>query len=358
MLTSSPPRSHLTLRCALRAASLTALVCLLAHACACASRSPAKPDALNATIAPADGTGLQIITWTLDNTSTLVVPTSSNTPAAVAPRMQEAWELGGMLIARIRATDIPAIVQSAVLTTPPQQQLLAFSPLRSEAMRGDATAYDLLRLDSGTMPLRNAAARMLVRAWPVPDMPATQPSDAPQIDAAQATSRPPTALGSAVHVELVPQVLSLTRPRRIGLEPIDNSPEAQGVVLSRLVLETTLREGEALIVYPAKAPAPSQAVRMRTKAEDATVPAPQRAPRRSRQSDDATQPNATQPETSPDTLVVEAEEAGPAIPTAEGLPTFGDALLTDALALPTQGTRRVLIIIPKPPATYSLLRPR
>ncbi len=344
MPTSSLPRSHLTLRRALRAASLTALACLLAHTSACASRSTAQPDALGATIAPADGTGLQIITWTLDNTSTLVVPTSSDTPAAVAPRMQEAWELGGMLIARIRATDIPAIAQSAVLTTPPQQQLLAFSPLRSEAMRGDATAYDLLRLDTGTMPLRNAAARMLIRAWPVPDMPAAQTADAA-----------PAPLGSAVHVELVPQVLSLTRPRRIGLDPIDNSPEAQGVVLTRLVLETTLREGEALIVYPANAPAPTQAVRMRTKTEDATVPAPQPAPRRPRaDTDNADAPPTTQP----DTLVVEAEEAGPAIPTAESLPTFGDALLTDALALPTQGTRRVLIIIPKPPATYSLLRPR
>jgi hypothetical protein len=330
---------------ALRAAALIALSTALLHITACASRTPAPGSnaAPGASLPAADGTGLQIITWTIDNTSTLTVPAANET-AAVAPRMQEAWQTANMLIARVRVSDVEAIARSVALTTPPQQQLLAFSPLRSEAMRGDATAYDLLRLESGTMPLRNAAARMLIRGWPVPSLPA-------QIDATTA----PSPLRSAVHIELVPQVLSLTRPRRTGLEPIDNSPESQGVVLSRLVLETTLLEGEALIIYPAQAPTPSEATRMRTQAENANVPAPQPAPRRPRV--DTDNPDAP-PTTQPDTLVVEAEEAGPAIPTAESLPTFGDALLTDALAMPIQGTRRVLIIIPKPPATYSLLRPR
>jgi hypothetical protein len=330
---------------ALRAAALIALSTALLHITACASRTPAPGSnaAPGASLPAADGTGLQIITWTIDNTSTLTVPAANET-AAVAPRMQEAWQSANMLIARVRVSDVEAIARSVALTTPPQQQLLAFSPLRSEAMRGDATAYDLLRLESGTMPLRNAAARMLIRGWPVPSLPA-------QIDATTA----PSPLRSAVHIELVPQVLSLTRPRRTGLEPIDNSPESQGVVLSRLVLETTLLEGEALIIYPAQAPTPSEATRMRTQAENANVPAPQPAPRRPSAGTD--NPDAP-PTTQPDTLVVEAEEAGPAIPTAESLPTFGDALLTDALATPIQGTRRVLIIIPKPPATYSLLRPR
>lgn len=345
MLTPPPSRSSSPLRHALRVACLVTLACLLAHAPACAGRKPSQPQGLDASIPAADGTGLQIITWTIDSASIFAVPpTSATVPTAVAPRTQQTWELSGMLVARVRASDIPALTQSVTLTTPPQQQLLAFSPLRSEAIRGDTTAYDLLRLDSGTMPLRNAAARMLVRAWPVPDMPAAQPSDAA-----------PASLRSAVHVELVPQVLSLTRPRRTGLEPIDNSPEAQGVILSRLILETTLREGEALIIYPAKAPTPSEAARIPTKAEPAFVPAPRPAAPRSRQDELTPQPETT---AAPDTLIVEAEEAGPAIPTADSLPTFGDALLTDALALPTQGMRRVLIIIPKPPATYSLLRPR
>ena len=330
---------------ALRAAALIALSSALLHIAACASRTPAPGSnaAPGASLPSADGTGLQIITWTIDNTSTLTVPTATD-PAAVAPRMQESWQTANMLIARVRVSDVEAIAKSVALTTPPQQQLLAFSPLRSEAMRGDATAYDLLRLESGTMPLRNAAARMLIRGWPVPSLPM-------QTDA----TTTPSPLRAAVHIELVPQVLSLTRPRRTGLEPIDNSPESQGVVLSRLVLETTLLEGEALIIYPAQAPTPSEATRMRPQAENANVPAPQPAPRRPRAgTDNPDSPTTTQP----DTLVVEAEEAGPAIPTAESLPTFGDALLTDALALPIQGTRRVLIIIPKPPATYSLLRPR
>lgn len=326
-----------------RAAACLALVGVLLHMAACASSTPAPSSTtgLSATLPSTDGTGLQIITWTIDNASTLALPTASDA-AAVAPRMQEAWQTANMVVARVRTSEIDAIARSIALTTPPQQQLLAFSPLRSEAMRGDPTAYDLLRLESGTMPLRNAAARMLIRGWPVPNLPA-------QTD----TNTPPAPLRAAVHVELVPQVLSLTRPRRTGLEPIDNSPESQGVVLSRLVLETTLLDGEALIIYPAQAPTPSQTARMRTQAENANVPAPSSRPAR-----ESTASSELPTATPPDTLVVEAEEAGPAIPTTENLPTFGDALLTDALALPTQGTRRVLIIVPKPPATYSLLRPK
>ncbi|HLP83041.1 MAG TPA: hypothetical protein VK157_01720 [Phycisphaerales bacterium] len=315
-------------------------ICLAAAALslgACASRTVTEPQLTSAISTSAEGTGLQLITWTLDNTNALTLPDGA-TAAAVAPRMQEAWQAGGMLVARISLADVDAIAKSIAFTTPPQQQLLAFSPLRSEALRGDATAYDTLRLDSGVMPLRNAAARMLVRGWPVPDMTSVQNASAAS-----------PSMPAAVQVELVPQVLSLVKPRRTGLERIDNSPEAQGVVLSRLVLETTLRPGEALMIFPASAPTPTNAIRVRTAGEKPSVPTPPRRPR-------GESPSPADEPVQPDTLVIDAEEAGPAIPTTDNLPSFGDALLTDALALPTEGVRRVLIIVPKPPPTYSLLR--
>jgi hypothetical protein len=314
-----------------RVCAMTCCVLTLATLIACAGRSPRGPDAMNSMLPATEGTGLQLITWTLDAASVLEIAPPET--AAVAPRTAKAWEDAGMLIARVPERDIAQFAARLTFTTQPQQQLLAFSPSRGEALRGDATQYDTLRLDTGSMPLRNAAARMLVRSWPVPGVVPTE----------RAVVAPTPA---AVQLELTPQVLSLTRPRRIGLEPMDNSPEAQGVVLSRLVLETTLARGEALVIYPANAPVPTKLARASVAPEQSDVPAPPRK----RGEDAAAEPTTAEP------LVIEAEESGPALPTIENLPTFGDALLTDALALPREGTRRVLIIIARPPASYSLLR--
>ena len=342
--------------------SLTTLLTLTACAalCACAAREPRDPqsDSSSSTqaIPAADGTGLQLITWTLDNSAALAPlitpnPTADSPPLpAVAPRTLEAWQQNGMLIARVRQADLLALSKSMTFTTQPQQQLLAFSSQRSEALRGNATAYDTLRLGADTMPLRNAATRLLIRAWPVPAV--TTPASV------QTTNLP-----AAVQVELTPQVLSLTRPRRTSLEAVDNSPEAQGVILARLIFETTLQPGEALVIFPARAPAPSKPALARTDTEKPSVPPPPPPPKSRRntaaKSDDApTDATATTQSPAIDPLVIDAEEAGPALPTAESLPTFGDALLTDILSLPSQGERRLLIIIPRAPQSYSLLRPQ
>jgi hypothetical protein len=322
---SDPRARWLVLCCALLSASVFP---------ACSQRNLSRPAPQpERSVDLADGTGLQLLTWTIGPATAIVPPLVDAPQPAIAPPLLTLWEQHGLLIARVRESDLASWSAQLNLTTRAQQQLLAFGASRAEAVRGPVASSDVLRLDESTMPINDASVRLLIRGWPVPAMPGLTPSgETPQTK----------QLPAAVQVELLPQVTPRTRARRSPLDPVDNSIEAQGVVLSRLAIETTLYPGEALVVFPSRTPAPSPRDALTTPAQPANVP-------------QTREKNADEPVIEGPRIVA-SQEIGPLAPTLENLPTLGDALLTDCLSLPSDGQRTLLIIVPRPPKSYSLLK--
>ena len=230
----------------------------------------------------------------------------------------EAWRACGIGIVSVPVADLEGLRGRLALIGPIESQQVPLSPRWIEGAAGPASVgVGLVALDTGTIPVDRARLRLLVRSWAVP-------ADMPQASTGAPARRGlPDAVPARAHLQVVPQVAGFGTGDGARQGTVFTPEDQRGQVLSRLQLEGACGGGggEALVFYPllvsiGQAPTPT------------APPAPAPAP------------------AAPSTGL------GPDAPTPFPL---GEALLSDAFALPRERTRTILIIVPHPPREFRLI---
>jgi len=236
---------------------------------------------------------------------------------------QDAWSANGLRIISVPRADLEKVRSRLRLVGPIQQQWLGEVPQWTEAVRGPAWNGQLaLTLDNGTVQLSGGLLRMLVRCWAVPSAP---------VPAKRLVS--PAQLPGALQVELVPQHVDGRAERADLAKALSGTlrppRQAEGVVFSRLHLESALTGDHALLIVPER-PGAQWIAENRE--------GPQEAP--------VSEPTSNAP------VSQVGEPIGPPVPLP---PTLGEVMLTDLVAGGRRGARVVLVIVPSAPKSFNLL---
>lgn len=253
-----------------------------------------------------------MLVWTIDRAADRTVLTSLLASAQPLPATQP-LVANGIYALVIDADRVPALERAVRMMAPMRREQLAFGPRAMEVFRAPPTTRgDALELDTGLLALDGDALRLLARAWPVPS----------QSDSAAATA-----------IDLMPQLVDSRGPSPGALSPAAataiQSRNARGTLLLRLRLEAELPAGKALVLVPAGlAPTPAAAATTTSPGTSDEEPLPALPP---------------------------APVAGPPVPR---LPNLGDAMLREAFVLPEHTRATMLVLVPKPPATFTILPAR
>ncbi len=287
-----------------------------------ASPEPATPSTLT------DAAGVEVAIWIVNDAlppTSPPVPTKSNPrpkappptvtlaqalapfaecPSPLAEPARSIWSRSGMRIMALPSFQVAEFEQSLRIAGPVQRQFFAQTTRWSQAFRGpQADGLHAISLDSGPVDISSGAFRLLMRCYMTPS----------RTDAA----------APSLQIDMVPQFVD---PRRgLGLEdrdpledPFSNRQPAagaiprQGVVLDHMLLELALGRDEVLVLVPEPdppAPDPTQG------------PSPRDRP------------------------------FGPALPS---VPTFAEALLSDALVGGDGRVKAVLMFRPILPERFML----
>jgi hypothetical protein len=225
-------------------------------------------------------------------------------PSPLSEPARSIWIRSGMRIMALPAFQVAEFEQSLRVAGPVQRQFFAQTPRWSQAFRGpQAEGLHPIALDTGPVDISSGAFRLLMRCYMTPS----------RADAAT----------PSLQIDIVPQFVD---PRRaVGIEDRDpfedplvarpvpgSAAPRQGVVLDHMLLETVLGRDEVLVLVPEPDP-----------------PAP-----------DVTQgPMARE------------TPFGPALPS---VPTFAEALLSDALVGGDGRVKAVLMFRPILPERFML----
>jgi hypothetical protein len=316
-------------------ASLAALVaaatCLVAFLPACAHKKPA-PTASPGERGPA--TGVSLYTMVIDddpfddhlavgeaprrlarNTKPMaeVLSDYANRVIPVTPATRALWRANGLRLISVPRKDLDYLKETLRLVGPVEQQGVVESVTWKPAARSPGwDQTQSVSLDDGPLPLAPGHVRLLLRCWVAP---------ASALATTQIASDPSRRLDSgsiagAIQLELVPQQVSRAGRSEFAaaLEPRPTI-EAEGVILTRLLLEASLTTDDLLLIIPE-----------RPDAEWRTHDAPP--------------------------VVPGSHPLGPPVPTP---PTLGEMMLTDMATGGHRNLRRILIIAPSPPRKYNLL---
>ena len=261
-----------------------------------------------------------------------MAPFAAN-PVAISQAMFDRWAENGLALYSVPVDALEQMRTRLRLSGPAQQQWMGEVTQWSSAINGPSvTDPRSISLDTGiaTLPA-NGNARILLRSWLSPRI--TTDADGT------------TRTAAAVSLQLLPQFYrppTNTKTPNIVVNP-DGTPvltsmifreEEQGVALTRLTLETVLDGSSALVIVPSRRPGEAD--------QPVSEPAEESEP------------------------VAQGPGIGPKGPRPPRLPTFGDALLTDALTPITSPTRAqsgvlrpsprvVVVLIPHAPDSFSVL---
>ena len=225
-------------------------------------------------------------------------------PSPLVEPARSIWSRSGMRIMALPSFQVAEFEQSLRIAGPVQRQFFAQTTRWSQAFRGpQAEGLHAISLDSGPVDISSGAFRLLMRCYMTPS----------RADAS----------APSLQIDIVPQFVD---PRRVPgpqardplddpfspRQPSDAAASRQGVVLDHMLLEMVLGRDEVLVLVPEPDP-----------------PAP-----------DATQ--GPSPRDTP---------FGPALPT---VPTFAEALLSDALVGGDGRVKAVLMFRPILPERFML----
>ncbi|MEI7657845.1 MAG: hypothetical protein WCK33_07245 [Phycisphaerae bacterium] len=225
-------------------------------------------------------------------------------PSPLAEPARSIWIRSGMRIMALPAFQVAEFEQSLRVAGPVQRQFFAQTPKWSQAFRGpQAEGLHAIALDSGPVDISSGAFRLLMRCYMTPS----------RADAAT----------PSLQIDMVPQFVDPRRgasldDRAMLDDPFRPKPEPgsavprQGVVLDHMLLELVLGRDEVLVLVPEPDP-PS--------------------------------PDATQGPSARETPF------GPALPS---VPTFAEALLSDALVGGDGRVKAVLMFRPILPERFML----
>ncbi len=289
------------------------------------------------------GSGVEIRVWVVDPAGAIPVsglprPGLRNILAryegqtgSLSPSTIALWRSNGLRVMVVPRSELDALGESLNRIGPLQTQWLGESLRWIEAMRGPSwSRRAVLDMDNGPLDLTAGSMRMLLRAWvapeafsalaPMSDSAGQDQATLEEVPAAATESAPMEKTRAAVQVELMPQFLpSATARRESALVEREMSlleARQEGVAFPRLLLETLLPRGTALIVVPA------------SPQESWSGPAILAEP--------AETPTAG---------------LGPLEPRP---PSLGEAMLTDAFRSEARGTRVVLVIVPHAPREFRM----
>lgn len=225
-------------------------------------------------------------------------------PSPLAEPARSIWSRSGMRIMALPSFQVAEFERSLRIAGPVQRQFFAQTPRWSQAFRGpQADGLHAIALDSGTVDISSGAFRLLMRCYMTPSradaaVPALQLDIVPQfVDPRRGAS--------------VDDLSGLDDPRRPMPDPGQAVPR-QGVVLDHMLLETVLARDEVLVLVPEPDPAA---------------------------------PDPTQGPSARETPF------GPAMP---AVPTFAEALLSDALVGGNGRVKAVLMLRPILPERFML----
>jgi len=286
------------------------------------------------------GSGIEIRVWIVDPAGVMpaggpprpglrdILARYEGLTGALSPSTVSLWRSNGLRVMVVPRSELDALGESLNRIGPLQTEWLGESPRWIEALRGPSwSRRAVLDMDNGPLDLSAGSMRMLLRAWVAPEAMAPLADAAPDGEQANApdlarASDDPTR--AAVQVELMPQFLpSAPAKRELALIEREMSlleARQEGVAFPRLLLETVLSRGTALIVVPA---APQESWSGPSTAST-TLPTP--------------------PETPTSGL-------GPIQPQP---PSLGEAMLSDALRNESRGTRVILVIVPHAPREFRM----
>lgn len=283
-------------------------VAMLLGACAAKPRTPRDGQA------PAEARpGVELTWWVVDDLPVEGGPPLRDTLAAlsarsvpVAPEILAAWKASGLRVLAVPTSDVALLQSRLNLVGPLQNQWVGEAPswidlAKSAVADGSMTVV----LDNGPAMFRDGRLGLAMRTWIAPD-----PNPAPNTQA--------TALASAVILELAPRHV----PRRTiesGLPrvPGDDPALPEPLIFDRLRLSAIMRGDDALLILP-------------------------ESPGEQWNDPPAVAPTPSIP------------HIGPEVPP---LPTLGEALLSDTVAVPGRRARIMILIRATIPDRFELLPP-
>lgn len=305
------------------------LLGLLAAACVsgCATAPPPAPDPAPSS-SLTDVAGVEVAIWIVNDAlppTPPPTPTKSNPrpkappptvtlsqalapfaecPSPLAEPARSIWIRSGMRIMALPAFQVAEFEQSLRVAGPVQRQFFAQTPRWSQAFRGPhAEGMHAIALDSGAVDLSSGAFRLLMRCYMTPSREdAARPSL--QIDIVPQFVDPRRAIGIDDRDPFADPLVAKSEPR--GAAP------REGVVLDHMLLETVLGRDEVLVLVP--------------------------------------EPDPPAPDATPGPMARETP-FGPAMPT---VPTFAEALLSDALVGGDGRVKAVLMFRPILPERFML----
>ncbi len=326
-----------------RAAGALALVLVAS----CASRPRGGP----APVVHERAEGLEVATWVVDDagapsmdrwTLARTLAPYESRPTPFDDDRVALWRANGIRIVAVPRDDLDSIRARLALVGPVQEhrygQLARWTPIAA----GPAfEARTVVALDNGPLALKPGRARLLARAWAVPE----EPED----------GRPRAPMSASMLLELVPQhadrsdgASDLARALARAEDPEAQDEAATGLVVRRLALSCRTRTSDAIIVVADTPEADWSG------ATSDAAPAPQDGPPARGPSETSSDRRA--PEQPPRTGAAARNVKTLRVDGVfERLPTLGDAMLSDALGA-NAGRRLVLVLSVKAPERFELQR--
>lgn len=315
--------SALVQRRASACACLTALSLGVLGACSPAERvSRPGIDLRDREVSLPAETGLEIQLWIVDDSRGSIGRTLAPVargPIPISKSLSDRWRAAGLRLVAVPAADLERIRGLLPPAGPSQKQSLGMVPDWTPIVRGTRSLSDrAIRTASGAseppLTVGPGTLRMLARCW-------AEPRLVDESGAADGASD----IGATLHIEIVPQHEDEGGPAgRIAPELRRSLPAVeQGLLFRRLVAEFEAREGEVYLIVPE-----TPGAIWRT-ADEASSDAPSGA-------------------------------AGIAdgAPSEPGAPTLGEAMLTDAPAAGLARARVIVVIVPRIPRSFELIKPR
>lgn len=279
-------------------------VAVLLGACA------AKPRAERDAPAPAEARpGVELTWWVVDDLPVEGGPPLRDTlaalasrPVPVAPESLAAWKANGLRVLAVPSTDAALLQSRLNLVGPLQNQWVGEAPSWIDLAKSAVADRSMtVVLDNGPAMFRDGRLGLAMRTWIAPD-----PAPTPQA----------ATLPAAVILELAPRHVPW-RAIESGLPrlPGDDTARPEPLIFDRLRLSAVMRGHDALLILP------------ESPGEQWNAPP-------------AAAPTASIP------------HIGPEVPP---LPTLGEALLSDTVAVPGRRARIMILIRATIPRRFELL---
>jgi hypothetical protein len=232
--------------------------------------------------------------------ASLAARNATGKPQAPQPSL-DAWEGSGLRITRLRAVDVAALEQAVGASAGQRKSWVAFGAHPTELVRGSrGDDRTMLSTDVGPLALSSGSIKLSLRSWPLYVLP------------------PSYAQSGAAQVELLLSVVGKPRSTRgsiLASNAAENLPSLKGILNSDETSDPKATPGRAVV--------PGLLPRLTLSAL-------------------VSQGDCLLIESISSTRVSD-EGKGPPVP---GLPSVGEALLSDIFAFPRAGVRTVAIIRP------------